>query len=184
MSRVRQLGKWATAPVETTLLQVPRALVVSVLALALDVGLYELLVRQLGLHVVPAATIGYLAGGMVQYVLCSVWVFPASPVNHTVGFVAFTVLSLVGLAMTCVIVYLLYDLAGVNEFFAKIAAVGVAFTWNFLSRKFLLFKPAPVEISSQSCFETSAASNVTNPKDASPCRTPIPSRSSAPAQPV
>ena len=66
--------------------------------------------------------------------------------NHAVGFVAFTLLSLVGLGITCVVVYVLHDLGHANELVAKIAAVGLAFTWNFLSRKFLLFKPqAPAD---------------------------------------
>src|SRR5262249_44059345 len=87
--------------------------------------------------------VGYLAGGVVQYVLCSWWVFSSAPGNHATGFLAFTLLSLVGLGITCVIVYALHDLANVNELLAKVAAVGLAFTWNFLSRKFLLFKSAP-----------------------------------------
>jgi putative flippase GtrA len=141
MAAVRTLHKWIAAPVESTLLQVPRALVVSVLALLIDIGLYELLFQRVGLHVVPAAVIGYLAGGVVQYVLCSWWVFPTTPGNHAASFVAFTVLSLVGLGITCVVVFVLHDHGHVNELVAKVAAVGLAFTWNFLSRKFLLFKP-------------------------------------------
>jgi putative flippase GtrA len=138
MSVNRRLQRWVTAPVESIFLQLPRALVVSVLALALDIGLYEFLFR-LGLDVVPAAVIGYLAGGVVQYVLCSWWVFSSSPGNYALGFVTFTVLSLVGLGITCVVVYVLHDLCNVNELVAKLAAVGLAFTWNFLSRKYLLF---------------------------------------------
>jgi putative flippase GtrA len=142
VSAVRQVQKWIASPVESTLLQVPRALVVSVLALVVDVGLYELLIKQAGLYAVPAAIVGYLAGGILQYVLCTLWVFPAGPSNHATGFVAFTLLSLVGLGLTCVVVYVLHDLGQLNELVAKIAAVGLAFSWNFLSRKFLLFKSA------------------------------------------
>jgi putative flippase GtrA len=150
MNLVRRLRRWATAPVESTLVQVPRALVVSVLALMLDVGLFELLIRQLGVHAVPAAVVGYLAGGVVQYILCSWWVFPASPSNHAVGFLTFTLLSLVGLGITCAVVYALHDLAHLNELLAKVVAVGLAFTWNFLSRKLLLFRPAaPAHVSSE-----------------------------------
>jgi putative flippase GtrA len=142
MSVVRRLQQWVTAPVESTLLQVPRALVVSVLALAVDGGLYVLLVEQLSVPPVLANVVSYLTGGVVQYVLCSVWVFPASPDNHAVGFIAFSVLSLVGLALSSAVIYVLYDLAHVNELLAKLASVGLAFMWNFLSRKYLLFKPA------------------------------------------
>ncbi len=142
MGVMREIHRLAAAPVETTLLQVPRALVVSVLALLVDVGIYEVLLCQFGLHAVPAAVIGYLAGGVVQYVLCSWWVFSASPGNHAVGLLTFGVLSLIGLGITCAVVYVLHDLGHVNELVAKLAAVALAFIWNFLSRKTLLFKGA------------------------------------------
>jgi putative flippase GtrA len=141
MRLVRRLRQWVTTPVESTLLQVPRALIVSVLALIVDAGLYALLIEQLGLPAVTANAISYLAGGVVQYVLCTLWVFPDAPGNHATGFAAFTVLSLVGLALSCAVIYALHDLGHLNEMVAKLASVGVAFTWNFLSRKFLLFRP-------------------------------------------
>jgi putative flippase GtrA len=141
MSIVRRLHKLVAAPVESTLLQVPRALIVSVLALVVDAGLYALLIEQLGAPPVAANVFSYLAGGVVQYVLCTLWVFPASPGNHAVGFVTFSVLSLVGLGLSCAVIYTMHDLGHINEMVAKFASVGIAFTWNFLSRKFLLFKP-------------------------------------------
>ena len=76
----------------------------------------------------------------MQYVLCSLWVFHASSGNHATGFALFTVLSLGGLGITCAVVYVVHDLAHTNEFVAKIAAVALAFTWNFVSRKYLLFR--------------------------------------------
>jgi putative flippase GtrA len=146
MVAVRLLHRWLAAPVESTLLQVPRALVVSVLALFVDAGLYALLIEQLGVPAVAANMFSYLAGGVVQYLLCTLWVFPASPGNHAVGFVAFSVLSLVGLGLSCAVIYVMHDLGHVNEMLAKLASVALAFTWNFLSRKILLFKSAPTAV--------------------------------------
>jgi putative flippase GtrA len=143
MSFVRRLQSWVAAPVESTLLQVPRALVVSVLALVIDASLYALLIEEVGVPPVLANVFSYLAGGVVQYILCTLWVFPASPGNHALGFVAFSVLSLVGLGLSCAVIYVVHDLGHLNEMLAKLASVGLAFTWNFLSRKFLLFKPVP-----------------------------------------
>jgi putative flippase GtrA len=127
-------------PVESVLLQLPRALVVSVLAAALDFGLLVLLVEAGGCPPALAAVAGYLAGGVVQYVLCALWVFPAAPSSVTVGFLAFTVLSLVGLALTWAVMALLYDGGHVPYPLAKVVALGLAFNWNFFSRKFLLFR--------------------------------------------
>jgi putative flippase GtrA len=68
------------------------------------------------------------------------WVFSTSLKSDAAGFVAFTLLSLVGLAITWFVMKIAHDWSGVPMEPAKVAAVGLAFTWNFLSRKFLLFR--------------------------------------------
>lgn len=136
---VSKLKQWITNPVDSILLQVPRALAVSVLALAIDFGLYVACL-YVGMPALLAALIGYLAGGVVQYVLCSWWVFSTSVKNDALGLVAFFVLSLVGLAITELVILIVHDWMGVHPYPAKIAAVGLAFAWNFLSRKYLLFR--------------------------------------------
>src|ERR1700681_1762863 len=111
----------------------------STLAAVVDLGVLFLLVEIAGAHPLPAAIIGYLAGGVVQYVLCSLWVFPAVPQNAATGFLAFTLLSLVGLGITWLTIATLHNLAHIHYSLAKVVALGLAFIWNFLSRKFLLF---------------------------------------------
>ena len=143
MATAQQLKKLLTDPVESVVLQVPRALVASVLAAGIDCALLFFLVETAGWDRVPAAIVGYLAGGVAQYVLCSYWVFPGAPRSFATGFAAFTILSLVGLGITWAVMALLSDWAGVHYSLAKVVAVGLAFAWNFLSRKFLLFRTAP-----------------------------------------
>ncbi|MSQ97186.1 MAG: GtrA family protein [Gemmataceae bacterium] len=136
---VLKLKQWVTEPVESMALQAPRALAVSVLALAADFGIYALCLL-VGMPALLAALIGYLAGGVLQYVLCSLWVFSTSLKNDALGFVAFSVLSLVGLGITEIVILIVHDCLGIHPYPAKFAAVGLAFTWNFLSRKYLLFR--------------------------------------------
>jgi putative flippase GtrA len=136
---VRKLKQWITNPVDSIFLQVPRALAVSVLALGIDFALYVACL-YVGMPALLAALIGYLAGGVVQYVLCSWWVFSTSLKNDALGFVAFSILSLVGLAITEIVILIVHDWLGVHPYAAKIGAVGLAFAWNFLSRKYLLFR--------------------------------------------
>jgi putative flippase GtrA len=146
---VRKLRQLVAGPVESIFLQVPRALAVSVLALAIDIAILELCLRLVGMPAIPATVIGYLAGGVLQYFLCSLWVFSTSLKNDTVGFMAFTMLSLVGLAITWVVMLVAHDWGGFPVEVAKLAAVGLAFTWNFLSRKYLLFRA--ISDASQKC---------------------------------
>lgn len=127
---------------EKLVVQVPRALIASGLAAGLDFGSLILLVERFGWSAQAAAVAGYLVGGVLQYVLCSLWVFPAAPQNVTTGFAAFTFLSLVGLGITWGTMAVLHDGARLNYALTKVAAFGLAFAWNFLSRKYWLFKPA------------------------------------------
>jgi putative flippase GtrA len=128
-------------PVENTLLQLPRALVASALAALLDMVVLIVLVQAFGWHPLFAVTLSYLLGGVLQYVLSALWVFPSAPQSVTLGFLAFTLLSLGGLVITWLTMYCLGDLAHVNYAVAKVAALGLAFCWNFFSRKHLLFRP-------------------------------------------
>ena len=135
-----KLKQWIADPVESVFLQVPRALAASILALVVDFAILEFCVRVVGMPAVLGAILGYLAGGVLQYVLCSLWVF--SRRKGDAGFIAFTLLSLVGLGITWVVMIVVHDWAGMSIEVAKIIAVGLAFSWNFLSRKYLLFRPA------------------------------------------
>src|SRR5262249_19331250 len=87
----------------------------------------------------PAAVVGYLAGSLLNYLLCSVWVFSTDQSNCFTGYLTFTVLSLVGLAITVATIEAL-ALFHVHPYVGKVAALGFSFTWNFLSRKWLLFR--------------------------------------------
>lgn len=138
---MRPLTRLLTDPVENIFLQVPRALIASALAAAVDMGLLILFVECFGWHPAAAAILAYLPGTALQYVLCLVWVFPTSPENNA-GFVVFTLFALVGLGITWCVLTTLGDVAGIPYPIAKIFALGLAFSWNFLSRKWLLFRAA------------------------------------------
>jgi putative flippase GtrA len=130
------------APVEHTLLQMPRALVASGLAALVDMAALVTLVQGFGWNPLLAATFSYLLGGVLQYTLSALWVFPAAPQSVSLGFIAFTVLSLGGLVVTWLTMYGLSNVAHLNFALAKVVALGLAFFWNFFSRKYLLFRPA------------------------------------------
>ena len=136
---MRALKRLFTDPAESTLLQMPRALLASCLAAALDMGLLILFVERFSWHPAAAAVLGYLVGVVLQYVLCMVWVFPTTSDNNA-GFAVFTLFSLVGLGITWGVLTTLCDVGGFPYPIAKIVALGLAFSWNFLSRKWLLFR--------------------------------------------
>ena len=134
---------WATQlfrPVESTFQQVPRALVAAGVCAALDMALLVALVEFAGWAPLPAATLGYVAGGVLQYVLCVAWIFPHGPKNAVVGVTTFTALALCGLGITWLTIAALNGGLGMNYTLAKVFALGIAFVWNFLSRKMWVFR--------------------------------------------
>lgn len=136
---MRGITKLLTDPTDNILLQMPRALVASGLAAGLDVGIMVTGVEAFGLTPPLAAIVGYLAGVVLQYVLCQTWVFRASPESNG-GFAVFALFSLVGLGITWGVLATLSGLGGFPYPVAKVVALGLAFSWNFLSRKWLLFR--------------------------------------------
>jgi putative flippase GtrA len=136
------LKRCLIGPVESILLQAPRAFVASLATCVLDVGLLAALVELGHWSPLPAATVSYLSGGVIQYFISSRWVFSQVPRSAAVGFTVFTLLSLVGLAITWVVMACLCDGAHVNYGIAKVVALGLSFSWNFLSRKYLVFTPS------------------------------------------
>jgi putative flippase GtrA len=129
-----------SAPTEDIRWQASRAMLVSVVAAGVDVSLLVLFVQTVRWRPEPSAIASYLIGGLVNYLLCAKWVFPAAPKNAAVGFVFFTVLSLFGLCITWVCMHLLNGYWGLHYLVAKAVALAMTFCWNFLSRKFLLFR--------------------------------------------
>ncbi len=139
-----RVGDLLGSKTDSIALQVPRALVVSAMAAALDAGLLVLLVSVFSIPATIAAIFCYLVGGVLQYALCSIWVFPHSPKNLAIGFTAFTILSVVGLGITVLTMKIMHDDIGMHYMGAKIIALGFTFCWNFLSRKYFLFRPEKI----------------------------------------
>jgi len=144
---MRRIRQWGLAPVHSTVLQVPRALVVAVLAAVLDFGLLVLLVERARWSAAHAAVLSYAPGCVLTYLLCLWWVFPATSGQPNMGFAVFTLLSLGGLVLTWLTMTVVHDGAQVNYAAAKVLALGVSFVWNFSSRKWLVFRPAMNAIS-------------------------------------
>ena len=80
----------------------------------------------------------------MQWYACSRWVFDDKRSEDAKksfqDIVFFYLLSLGGLIITMGTIFILYDTLKYHELLAKIAALALAFIWNFLSRKFFIFE--------------------------------------------
>lgn len=116
----------------------------SVAGLALDYGVLVLLTEWAGLHYAASAAIGFSSGVVFGYFLSVRYVFDERRVaDRRLEFLIFFSVSLVGLALTYVLLCGLAEKLGINYVIAKVPTAGAVFVFNFTARRLLLFSRWP-----------------------------------------
>jgi putative flippase GtrA len=115
---------------------------VSVVALGVDMGLLLLLNGELGVPVLIAATISFVCGAAVAYVLSVRFVFRYHRLaRRSSEFTSFVLLGIAGLLVNAAVIALLTQVAGAPVWLAKLGAAGCTLCVNFLLRRQFLFAP-------------------------------------------
>ena len=84
---------------------------------------------------------GFLVGLAFNYIFSVLFVYKEKGNSKTVGgFLLFAVLSVGGLVIHLVGMYLGYDLLHINEWIVKIVLTAVVLVYNYLTRKFFIFR--------------------------------------------
>jgi putative flippase GtrA len=114
---------------------------VSAIAFVVDAGLLWALVNATRIHYLIAATLSFLAGGLVAYLLSIRFVFVERRLRSTaIEGPAFVVLGTAGLGVNVVVMALAFGFAGVPLLVSKVASGSLTFAVNYLLRKHLLFR--------------------------------------------
>jgi len=125
------------------LLELIRYGLVSAVAFAVDAGLLALLNFRFGVHYLVAATVSFIVGGVVAYLMSIRFVFSHRRVeSQAIEAPAFIALGLVGLGVNLLVMRLLVGQLGSPLLLAKMGAACGTFGVNYLLRKLLLFSPA------------------------------------------
>lgn len=110
-----------------------------------DFGCLFLLTEYAGLHYLLSATIAFIIGLSVNYLVSTLWIFQKGKVkNRYVEFLFFTLIGVVGLGLNELIMYVFTDLMDVHYLLSKIISTVLVFLWNFLARKYMLFNPKKI----------------------------------------
>lgn len=116
-----------------------RYFVASLGALALDVGILWLAAHWL--HYLLAASLGFIAGACLIYLLSTRWVFRRRKLagKAPIEFSAFVAIGLAGLTLNDYVIYIAVDHFTLDLPFAKALAAGASFLFNYTARKLALF---------------------------------------------
>ena len=123
--------------------QVVRYLGVAVVAAIVDTGLLWVLNQPLGLHYTVAAAASFVAGLLTNFALARRFVFGRTSLGFWAELSGYSAIGLGGVALTELILWLGIDVAGLYVLAAKAVALGVVFSWNFLARRYLIYRDGP-----------------------------------------
>lgn len=133
------------------LIQFCRYVLVGGMAFIVDFGLFFVLLRMAALHYLVAATLAYLAGLLVNYLLSTAWVFDYRRLgNRGQEFLLFAAIGVVGVGLNAVLIGYFSSALHLPYLHAKLVAAVLNLFCNFGARKLLLFT-APVAPSPDTC---------------------------------
>lgn len=121
-------------------------IIVGGLCAALDISLFLLLRQYIAMHYLGVATLSFMVATFVNYILCTRFVFK-QPQRRSVSsrFLLTYFVSGIGLTIHHICLFLAFEWFALPLILAKLFAMGIAFGWNFLSRKHIVFPCAPAD---------------------------------------
>lgn len=113
--------------------------VVGGIAFVIDYGILFLLAKVVGLNELISAAISFIISLTFNYFLSTKWVFEAKKQTPK-EVIIFVLLSVVGLGINEVLIYLGTKKLGIDVMIVKLFATAIVMVYNFITRKLILEK--------------------------------------------
>ncbi|MDR1742247.1 MAG: GtrA family protein [Dysgonamonadaceae bacterium] len=94
-----------------------------------------------------ANSIGFVLAATSNYFFNRVWTFRSHNPEIGTEYTLFILISLVGLGLNNLIIYILNEKFKMNFYLAKVFAIGVVMVWNFFANYFITFEQSLDSIS-------------------------------------
>ncbi|MBN2545292.1 MAG: GtrA family protein [Spirochaetes bacterium] len=116
-------------------------------AFIVDYSLLLILKEIFGFHYLVANTISFISALFVNYFICKIWTFKLYKGNNKYfEFFVFFITSFIGLLINDFSLWFIKEKIYIDYRIAKVFATIIAFVWNFLSKKFILFNDKEVSV--------------------------------------
>lgn len=136
------------------LAQIFKFIIVGGISFLIDFVVYTMMCNGLHIHYIIAGIVGFTVSVVANYILSMRFVFESKEdMRKDKEFIIFVVLSLVGMLLNSVILYVCIDLiyscwdllqevisTEVMNVIAKVIATGIVMVYNFITRKIFLEK--------------------------------------------
>ncbi len=113
--------------------------IVGVIAFCIDYGLFLLLTYVFGVNYLIAAAISFVVSVIFNYSASMRYVFKGRPdQTRTQQFIIFFVLSVIGLGVNQLVLWVCVDILNIPAWFGKLVATAIVMVFNFVTRKIFL----------------------------------------------
>ncbi len=124
------------ASIRSLIPQFAKFAVVGIIAFIIDLGLMVALVELTGMDPVVAATISFIVSVVFNYVASMRYVFShRDDISRTHEFVVFVILSVIGLAINDLLMWIGTTYTSIDYRIVKIVATAIVTLYNFFSRR-------------------------------------------------
>lgn len=107
----------------------------------IDAGILFLLTEFCGIHYLLSGAISFTASVIYNYILSVKWVFDAKKdVNKVQELAVFIGLSVIGLGLNQLFMWLFVDIFHIYYMLSKIIATAIVMVYNFVTRKIFIEK--------------------------------------------
>lgn len=107
--------------------------------LVIDFSVTYICKEKLRIHKFVSNAIGFVIAATNNYILNRLWTFESSNSKIGLEFVEFFGVSVVGLGVNTMVLWLLNEKFHWNFYFSKLCAIGCATVWNFLANYYFTF---------------------------------------------
>ena len=123
------------------MVQLIRYVFVGGFSFIVDYGLLYICTEYGGIHYLLSATISFLVGLIVNYILSTKWIFTKSKISNTVvEFTIYGIIGIIGLFINDLLMYFFTDLSHIHYMVSKLITATIVMGWNFIGRRTILFK--------------------------------------------
>ncbi len=106
----------------------------------IDIGLLAFLKEVFGVDPLVAAAVSFSVSVVVNYLLSMKFVFKSKGESKTREFLVYLILSVIGLGLNQLIMWVGIDVFSVHYLLTKIIATGIVLVYNFVTRKVFIEK--------------------------------------------
>jgi putative flippase GtrA len=115
--------------------------VVGFSGLFVDFGITWLSKEKIRIPKYVANAIGFSSAATTNYFLNRIWTFESTNPKVMVEYSEFFLISMIGLVVNTLILYILVSKFKWNFYLSKIFAIGIVTVWNFFANAFITFSP-------------------------------------------